>query len=87
MRKILFMSAAVIGLSALGQARAAVIDLTVEGINSPTDTSNPASIEDFYNGGTSSVGTSGPDYGISFPSNEAGVALPVVLPRDAEAMP
>lgn len=58
-----------------GSASAAVIDLTFEGINSPTDTTAYAAVENFYNGGTSSVGTSGPNYGISFPSNALAICL------------
>jgi hypothetical protein len=75
MKRLLLTTTAVIALGAMGQARAAVIDLTFEGINSPTDTTSYASVESFYDGGTSSVGTSGPNYGISFPSNALAICL------------
>jgi PEP-CTERM motif len=55
-------------------ASAAVIDLTFEGI-APYPNGNNVSILDYYNGGTSSVGTSGTDYGISFPSNALVICL------------
>jgi PEP-CTERM motif len=57
-----------------GSARAAVIDLTFEGINS-TYPSGYAFINGFYDGGTSSDGTSGPNYGIAFSSNAQAICL------------
>jgi hypothetical protein len=75
MKHFLLTTAAMLALGAIGQARADVIDLTFEGINSPTDTTSYAAVENFYNGGTSSVGTSGPNYGISFPSNALAICL------------
>jgi hypothetical protein len=63
--------AGVLGASA---AQAAVIDLTFEGINA-TYPSGFAFIQNFYNGGTSSVGTSGPNFGISFSSNAQAICL------------
>jgi PEP-CTERM motif len=53
-----------------------VIDLTFEGINStyPT-TSGYAFINNFYDGGTSSDGTTGPNYGIVFSSNAQAICL------------
>jgi hypothetical protein len=74
MRKLLLGMVAAIGVVAGQQARAAVIDLTFEGVNS-TYPSGYASVENFYNGGTSSDGTSGPNYGISFPSNALAICL------------
>ncbi len=48
-------------------ANAAVIVLDFEGVG------NTASIDNFYNGGTDSVGNSGADYGIEFSGNTLGL--------------
>jgi hypothetical protein len=48
--------------------------LNFEGINA-TYPSGFAFIQDFYNGGTSSVGTSGPNYGIEFSPNAQAICL------------
>ena len=45
-------------------AAAAVVTLDFEGINTTYPTSDWAFVNDFYNGGTSSAGTSGPNAGI-----------------------
>jgi hypothetical protein len=55
-------------------AQAAVISLDFEGINA-TYPSGFAFIGEFYNGGTSSDGTSGPNYGISFGANAQAICL------------
>jgi opacity protein-like surface antigen len=55
-------------------AHAAVVDLNFEGINS-TYPSGYAFINGFYDGGTSSDGTSGPNYGVSFSSNAQAICL------------
>jgi len=55
-------------------AGAAVISLNFEGVNA-TYPSGFAQILEFYNGGTSSDGTSGPNYGISFPDNALAICL------------
>ncbi|MDM7953739.1 MAG: hypothetical protein QUV07_11075 [Cyanobium sp. CZS 25K] len=64
--------------SALGfgaaSADAAVVHLDFEDINA-TYPSGYASILDFYNGGTSSDGTSGTNYGISFGDNALAICL------------
>jgi hypothetical protein len=52
----------------LNPARADVIDLTFEGI-APYPSGNNVLIQGFYNGGTSSIGTSGPNFGVSFSDN------------------
>src|SRR5262245_26869199 len=57
-----------------GPARADVIDLTFEGINA-TYPSGFAFVQNFYNGGTSSDGTSGTNFGISFSSNAQAICL------------
>jgi hypothetical protein len=60
-----------------GTAHAAVIDLTFEGINK-TYPSGFAFVQNFYNGGTSSDGTSGPNFGISFSANAQAICLNTV---------
>ena len=55
-------------------ASAAVISLDFEGVNA-TYPSGFASIGNFYNGGTSSDGTTGTNYGISFGSNALAICL------------
>jgi hypothetical protein len=55
-------------------AQAAVISLDFEGINA-TYPSGFAFVREFYNGGTSSDGTSGPNYGISFGANAQAICL------------
>lgn len=72
--KGLLFSAAVAWILPLATAHATVIDLTFEGVNG-TYPSGYAQILEFYNGGTSSDGTSGPNYGISFPSNALAICL------------
>jgi PEP-CTERM motif len=61
-------------LVAASVAQAATIDLTFEGINK-TYPSGYAFIQNFYNGGTSSDGTSGTNFGISFSSNAQAICL------------
>jgi hypothetical protein len=61
-------------LASLGAARAAVITLDFEGI-APYPNSNNVLIQGFYNGGTSSIGTSGPNYGIEFSRNSLLICL------------
>ena len=68
---------AVIAASSCFGTAHATIDLTFEGINPSYTESNPE-ILDFYNGGTSSAGTSGTNYGISFPSTALAICLNVV---------
>jgi hypothetical protein len=55
-------------------ARAAVVDLTFEGI-APYPNNNDVFIQGFYDGGTSSIGTSGPNFGVSFSSNALLICL------------
>lgn len=63
-------------LALAGAANAAVVSLNFEGISPsyPFD-NNTVYIQDFYNGGTSSAGTSGTDYGISFGGNALNICL------------
>jgi len=58
-------------------ASAGVIDLTFEGI-APYPNGNNVQILNYYNGGTSSIGTSGTNYGISFPDNALLICLNTV---------
>ena len=62
-----FLVAATILAGAASATNAAVVVLTFEGIG------NQASINDFYNGGTDSVGNSGTNYGINFSSASLGL--------------
>jgi hypothetical protein len=55
-------------------AKADVVDLTFEGI-APYPSANDVLIQNYYNGGTSSIGTSGPNLGISFPDNALLICL------------
>jgi hypothetical protein len=68
-----------VSVAALVAATAAnasgVIDLTFEGINSTYPTTDYAFIDNFYNGGMSSEGTTGPNYGIVFSSNAQAICL------------
>jgi opacity protein-like surface antigen len=66
MRKILALVAAAVGAIGLASsAHAAIVDLTFEGVAASYPFSR-TKINDFYNGGTSGAGTSGPDYGVTF---------------------
>jgi hypothetical protein len=55
-------------------AAATVVSLNFEGVNA-TYPSGFAQILDYYNGGTSSVGTTGTNYGVSFPTNALAICL------------
>ena len=58
----------------IAPASAAVVSLDFEGINN-TYPSGYANILEFYNGGTSSDGTTGTNYGISFGDNALAICL------------
>jgi len=73
--KLITVVAVVIAASAVS-AMAGVIDLTFENIAPyPYCDGSCVQIENYYNGGTSSIGTSGPNYGISFPDNALLICL------------
>src|SRR5579875_2281567 len=74
LRTALLGSAAAL-LTTVGAAHAAIIDLTFEGVNAVYPSTDYAEILNFYNGGTSNQGTSGPNYGISFPDNALAICL------------
>lgn len=65
-------SAVTIGLA--GAASAAVVTLNFEGI-APYPNSSDVLIQDFYNGGTSSIGTSGTNYGVHFDNSALLICL------------
>jgi hypothetical protein len=67
--------AAGVALACSGSAGAGVIDLTFEGINATYPSSTFAFVQNFYNGGTSSDGTSGTNFGVSFSSNAQALCL------------
>jgi hypothetical protein len=72
--KLEMAAVAVLALSAAGAAQAAVVSLNFEGINASYP-SGYAFINGFYNGGTSSDGTTGTNYGITFSSNAQAICL------------
>jgi hypothetical protein len=59
--------------TAAGPASAAVLNF--EGINTTYPSNNYAFVNNFYNGGTSSQGTSGPNLGIGFSANALAICL------------
>ena len=72
--KTLFLTAAVLMATAAAPASAAIISLDFEKVNA-TYPSGAANILEYYNGGLSSDGTSGTNYGISFGSNALAICL------------
>jgi PEP-CTERM motif len=66
---------AAIATSLAAPAWADVVSLNFEGINATYPTTDYAHILDFYNGGMSSAGTSGTNYGVSFGSNALAICL------------
>lgn len=56
-------------------ANAAVVSLDFEGVNATYPSNDFGQILEFYNGGTSSQGTSGTNFGVSFDSNALAVCL------------
>jgi PEP-CTERM motif len=53
--------------------------LNFEGINSTYPSTNYAFLQNYYNGGTSSQGTSGTNFGIEFSSNAQAICLNTIL--------
>jgi hypothetical protein len=74
MRKSLVFAAAAVAAGMASGAHAGIIDLTFDGI-APTYPFFTLSIDSYYNGGLSSIGTTGPNYGVSFPNNALNVCL------------
>lgn len=73
--KLKLVAALALGVTAMATtAMANTVDLTFAGIDTWPDGSN-VQILNYYNGGTSSVGTSGTNYGISFSDNALAICL------------
>jgi hypothetical protein len=72
--KFAMATAAAFAFGMAGAAQASVVSLNFEGVNS-TYPSGYAFINGFYNGGTSSDGTSGVNYGVTFSSNAQAICL------------
>lgn len=70
----LILGVVVLFAATVASARAATIDLTFAGV-APYPSGNNVLIENYYNGGTSSGGTSGPNYGIYFSDNALDLCL------------
>jgi len=66
--------AAALGLAGASAASADVVVLNFEDI-APYPNSNDVAVLDYYNGGTSSIGTSGTDYGVNIGSNGVVICL------------
>ena len=60
-----FLALGAIAIGFVSSGRAAIVDLTFEGVAASYPFER-TKINDFYNGGTSGAGTSGPDYGVTF---------------------
>jgi hypothetical protein len=58
-----------------GSANAMMVNLDFENINSSYPSGNSTQILEFYNGGLSSVSTTGTNYGISFGANALNICL------------
>ena len=71
------LAAAAASVTLAGSAQAAVIVLDFEGVNA-TYPSGFANVQGFYNGGTSSVATTGVNYGINFGANALAICLNTV---------
>jgi opacity protein-like surface antigen len=72
-RNLLF--AAVAAALPMASAQASVIVLDFEDINSSYPTTAYSNIQGYYNGGTSSDGTSGTNHGVSFEANARAICL------------
>ena len=72
--KALFLSASLLTVNAMAD----VIVLDFEGVNADYPSSSNSLVQEFYNGGTSSEGTSGTNYGIEFSDNALGICLNTV---------
>lgn len=74
LRHVVALGASIGALALSAPASAQVVSLNFEGVNA-TYPSGFAQVLDFYNGGTSSDGTTGTNYGISFGSNALAICL------------
>ncbi len=75
LKMLTLFAASGLALAAATSAQGAVVSLNFEGINSSYPSTDFANILEFYNGGVSSHGTSGTNYGISFGSNALAICL------------
>jgi hypothetical protein len=76
MRALFGFGVSVAALIAATAAHAStVMDLNFEGINSTYPSTDYAFIDNFYNGGMSSQGTTGPNFGVVFSSNAQAICL------------
>lgn len=73
-RKALLATAATMAMTWGAAAQAGIVVLNFENIE-PYPSSDYAQVLNYYNGGTSSIGTSGTNYGISFSSNALVLCL------------
>ena len=69
--KALFLAGSLLSANAMAD----VIVLDFEGVNATYPSGSNSFVQDFYNGGTSSEGTSGTNYGIEFSDNALGICL------------
>lgn len=69
------MSGAALSSLGSGSANAAIVTLDFENINPSYPSGNNTQILDFYNGGLSSVSTTGTNYGVSFGDNALALCL------------
>jgi hypothetical protein len=74
MKRAMLVLMGVVLFSAVAARADGVVDLTFEGI-APYPNDNNVMIEGYYDGGTSSIGTTGTNYGISFPDNALLICL------------
>ncbi|MFZ4381301.1 MAG: PEPxxWA-CTERM sorting domain-containing protein [Sandarakinorhabdus sp.] len=72
--KFAILAAAMLVSATAAAAAPAPIVLTFENI-APYPNNNDVSIEDYYNGGTSSIGTTGTNFGVSFANNALLICL------------
>lgn len=72
--RALFLSASLLSVNAMAD----VIVLDFEGVNAAYPSGSNSLVQDFYNGGTSSEGTSGTNFGIEFSDNALGICLNTV---------
>jgi hypothetical protein len=73
-RPFLLAGAATLAIG-VGPASAAIVSLQFDGIAPYPHLSSTIFVQEYYNGGTSSIGTSGPNVGVSFGANALIICL------------
>jgi hypothetical protein len=73
--KALLVSGVALSSLGTGSANATIVSLDFENINSSYPFGSTTQILDFYNGGLSSVSTTGTNYGVSFGANALNICL------------